>query len=715
MRLHRTVATAFILAVAIPFQLAAQQRSSAGAAGDTTIVGYAPENAARQARVERTVIAIPDSGIARRHARALTREAHVAGTPAQERTRDYVLQAMRDAGLEVEARPYEIYLPHATEARVWVLGGEGGDSVELSLAEPPIDADPDTRLPQYPTVNGYSGAGEATGELVYVNYGLIEDYAQLDSLGVSVRGKIAVARYGRSFRGIKAREAERHGALALIIYSDPIEDGFVRGDVYPEGPMRPPEAVQRGSVMNVIGDPSTPGWGSVPGARRLPVDSMNIPRIPVLAMSYANAARLLSGLRGTDIPGGWQGGLPFRYHIGPGPVRARVLVRDDRNETPYKTVWNTLGTIHGTDFPNEVIVIGAHRDAWGPGAQDNVSGTVSVLEAARAVGELVRQGVRPRRTLIFGTWDAEEWGIIGSTEYAEHEAEFLTQYGVAYLNQDGAAAGPSFGAGGSPSLRATVRSVASVVPDPGGSGSVYEAWRRRTGAAEGTEPAMGDPGGGSDFAGFYNHLGVPHADWGFGGPYGVYHSQYDTYNWMATVGDSAFTSHAAAARMGAAMLLRLANADVVPYDYVEFAATMRRNAAPLDRALRDRQMGDASELLQAIDGMHAAAGRFAAARDQLLAKGDPSDAVLVRVNAALRTVERRLTRPEGLRTRPWYRNLMYAADENNGYATIGFPSVAEALRTGNAALVSEELADLADRFRQATAAVEEATAAVVGG
>src|SRR5690606_35852040 len=386
--------------VLFPALLAAQDP----AAGATE--GYAPATAERQRTAEQAVIAIPDSAVARRHARALTREAHVAGTPAQERTRDYVLQAMRDAGLEAEARPYEIFLPHATQVRVWRLGA---DSLELSLEEPPIPDDPDTALPQYPTVNGYSGAGDVSAEVVYVNYGLIEDYARLDSLGVSVEGRIAVARYGRSYRGIKAREAERNGAVGLIIYSDPIEDGFARGEVYPEGPMRPPQAVQRGSVMNGIGDPTTPGWASVEGARRLPYDSLPVPRIPVVPLSYENAALLLEGLRGTDIPPQWQGGLPFRYHVGPGPVRARVSVTDDRAERPYKTIWNTLGTIRGTDFPDEVIVSGAHRDAWGPGGADDVSGTVSVMEAARAVGELVRQGIRPRRTLVFATWDAEEW------------------------------------------------------------------------------------------------------------------------------------------------------------------------------------------------------------------------------------------------------------------------------------------------------------------
>ncbi len=691
----RLTAAALLLA---PTLLVAQQ---------APMPGYAPATAEAQRRLEASVIALPDAARSRTHAEALSREAHVAGTPAQERTRDYVLGVMREAGLEVEGRPYEIYLPHATAARVWRVAP---DTLPLSLEEPVIAADPSSALPQYPPVNGYSGAGDVTAEVVYVNYGLIEDYAQLDSIGVSVAGKIAIARYGRSFRGIKSREAEKRGAVGLIIYSDPIEDGFARGEVYPDGPMRPPQAVQRGSVMNGIGDPTTPGWGSVAGARRLSLDSLPIPRIPVVPLSYENAAKLLEGIRGATIPQSWQGGLGFRYHIGPGPVRARVVVEDDRATRGYKTIWNTLGTIRGSEYPDEVLVIGAHRDAWGPGAADDVSGTVSVIEAAHAIAALAREGQRPKRTIVFATWDAEEWGIIGSTEYAEQEAERLTRYGVAYLNQDVSAAGPSFGGGGSPSLRSTLRLVADLVPSPDDTGSVYDAWRARSGTAAGAEPVMGDPGGGSDFAGFYNHLGVPHADWGFSGPYGVYHSHYDSFQWMERFGDPDFTRHAASAQVGAALLLRLANADIVPYDYVEFARTMRRNAEPLDRALRERTLGSADALLAAIDRMEQAAATFATARDARLAAGVPPAAVRTRVNASLRQVERSLTRDAGLATRPWYRNLIYASDENNGYATMAFPSLGEALRTGNADVVRRELADLATRFDAATGALAEATA-----
>ncbi len=687
-----------LVAVLLPAALASQQ----------PIPGYAPQTAARQRPAEAAAVAAPSPEIARRHSRALTAEPHVAGTPAQRRTADYVIQQMREMGLETEVRTYRVWLPHATAVRVWRVAP---DTIELDLPEPVIPGDPATTQWQYPTVNGYSAAGDVSGEVVYVNYGLIEDYARLDSLGVSVRGKVAVARYGRSFRGIKAREAERNGAVALIIYSDPRDDGYMAGEVYPEGPMRPDGAVQRGSVMNGAGDPATPGWASLHGARHVAPEQMDIPRIPVVAMAYGDAAELLRGVRGTAIPADWQGGLPFRYHVGPGPVVARVRVETDEATNGWKEIHNTFGILRGTEFPDEIVMVGAHRDAWGPGAADNVSGTVSVLESARAV---LASGIRPRRTLMFATWDAEEWGLIGSTEYVEDDSLRLMRGGVAYLNQDASALGPQFGGGGSPSLRATLRDVARGVPDPSGNGSVYEAWRRSAGVlADSLEPAMGDPGGGSDFAGFYNHLGIPHADWGFSGAYGVYHSQYDDFEWMSRHGDPQFTSHAAAARVGAGMLLRLANADVVPYDYVEFARTMRGYLPQMEAAARRAGWElSMAPLGEAVGRMQQAAADFGAARDARLGQGAPPADVLARTNAALRGVERALTRPEGLRTRPWYRALIYAADENNGYSNMVFPSVGEAIRASDRALAERELADLVTRFDAATAALAAARAAI---
>lgn len=696
------VAYAALVAL-LPISLAAQ---------DARVPGFSRQTTEAQRAAERRAITVPDTASAQAMARALADRPHIAGTPAQARTRDLVIAAMREAGLATEVGEYEVWLPHTVDYGVWRIAPE---PKRLELREGRVPEDPTTMTTdEYPTVNGYSGTGDVTGEVVYVNYGLVEDYAQLDSMGVSVRGKVAIARYGRSFRGIKAREAERHGAVALLMYSDPQDDGYVRGDVYPEGAYRNERGVQRGSVMNGAGDPTTPGYASKPGVPRLSIDSLPVPRIPVLPLSYGNAIELLRDVRGTDIPASWQGGLPFRYHVGPGPVVARVRVFSDSATAAYKDIWNTYGIIRGTDFPDEIVVIGAHRDAWSPGAVDNVSGTVSVVEASRAVMAQVRAGWRPRRTMIFATWDAEEWGLVGSTEYVEDDSLRLMRGAVAYLNQDVSASGPNFGGGGSPSLRGLLRDVAKGVPDPSGAGSVYDVWRARTRPADGEEPAMGDPGGGSDFAGFYNHLGIPHSDWGFGGGNGIYHSNYDSYTFMERFGDPGYRYHATAARIGAVMMMRLANADVLPYDYAEFARTMRRYLAPIDRALQQRSWrGSSAPLAAAIDRMERAATTFNAARDSALAAGIPR-ARQVTTNAALREVERAMTRAEGLRSRPWYRNLIYVADVDNGYGTMVFPSVNEAIRYGTEALYAAEMQDLVGRFDAATAAIDRATRSVRG-
>ncbi|MDB4889175.1 MAG: peptidase [Gemmatimonadetes bacterium] len=698
----RVLRSAFVISCIAAVPAVAQQGASTP--------GYSPTNAMAERAVEAQAISRPDAARARAHSRILSAETHVAGTPAQARTRDYVIAQMKAMGLETEVRQYDVFIPHPTSVQVWRVSPR---PKALQLAEPRVPGDPSSALWQYPTVNGHSGAGDVTGDVIYVNYGLIEDYALLDSLGISVKGKITIARYGRSFRGIKAREAEKHGATALLIYSDPQQDGYVTGDVYPKGPMRNKDGVQRGSVFNGAGDPATPGYPSIAGAPRLTQDRMTIPHIPVVPISYGNASELLDGLGGRDVPQSWQGGLPFRYHVGPGPLKARVRVVDDRATKGTKPIYDTFGVVRGSEFPDEIVMVGGHRDGWGPGTSDNVSGTVSVLEAARAVSDAVKAGHKPKRTIVFATWDAEEWGLMGSSEYVEDDSLRLMKGGVAYLNQDVAASGARFGGGGSPSLRATLRDIARSVPDPSGKGSVYAEWRRYSAVADTAEPAMGDPGGGSDFAGFYNHLGMPIAEWGFGGAGGVYHSQYDDFTWMTKFGDSTFAYHATAARIGAAMLLRLANADILPYDYVEFARTMQRYLPAVDRALGAKKWGGSTTALRsAIGRMEQEASAFASARDAMLAAGVPSRDRRLAVNTALLQVERALVRPQGLRTRPWYRNLIYVADEDNGYANMVFPSVNEAIRANDEPLTTAELTDLAQRFDLATRALAAARAAI---
>jgi N-acetylated-alpha-linked acidic dipeptidase len=673
-----------------------------------TTPGYSLQSSTTERAAEADAITRPSPASAAVHSRFLSFQPHMAGTAAQARTRDYVVSQMKSWGLETEIRSYSVWMPHPTSTRIWRIAP---DPIELKLNEGPIPEDTtSSAFNQVTPFNGYGAAGDVRGDVVYVNYGLVEDYAELDSMGVSVKGKIAIARYGRSYRGIKAREAEKHGAVGLLIYSDPADDGYLRGDVYPAGPMRPAHGIQRGSVMNPNGDPSTPGYPSIAGAKRLPLTEMDVPRIPVLPISYGNAAELLHGLSGHSIPQPWQGGLPFRYHVGPGPVQARMAVATDAATNPYKEIWDTFGIIRGSDYPDEIVMIGGHRDAWGPGAADNVSGTVSVMEAARAIADQVKAGRRPKRTIVFATWDAEEWGLIGSTEFVEDDSPRLSRQVVAYLNQDDVAQGPNFTAGGSPSLRALLRDVARQVPDPSHQGSVYDVWRKRANlAADSLEPQMADPGGGSDFAGFYNHLGIPIADWGFGGPQGVYHSAYDSYHWMSKFGDPGFEVHAATARIGTAMLLRLANADILPYDYVEFARTMKRFGMQVGTSIADKHWkASTSELISTISRMEAAAVAFNAARDRALI-AQPAPGNLRQVNATLLQVERQLTRPQGLVTRAWFRNLIFASDENNGYSTMVLPSVNEAIRVGDEAVAVREMYDLVQRFDAATRSLQAAT------
>lgn len=676
------------------------------AAMQKPLTGYSPASSVDQRRIEEMAIGGPQQGRAREHSRQLSKEPHVAGTPAQLRTRDYVMAQMKDMGIETETRGYDVWLPHATGVRVWRMGR---DTTELNLVEPAIPGDPVTAMPAYLTVNGSSAAGVGEGEVVFVNFGLIEDYATLDSLNVSVKGKVVIARYGRSFRGIKAREAEKRGAVALLIYTDPLDDGFARGDVYPDGPMRPLEGVQRGSVFNGTGDPLTPGYASKPGAPRLPLGQTSLPTIPVVPISALNAQKLMQQMRGTEIPANWQGGMSMRYHVGPGPTRVKVEVQTDAATAGTKTVWDTFGIIRGSEFPNEFVYIGGHRDGWGPGAADNVSGVVSVLEAAKSVSDLVKRGWRPKRSIVFATWDAEEWGLVGSTEYVEDDSLKLMQGAVAYFNQDVAAQGSSFGGGGTPSMRSVLRDVLKTIPDPLGRGMLYDAWKTTSGIRDTASPAMGDPGGGSDFAGFYNHLGIPIAEWGFGGPAGTYHSTYDTFAWMEKFGDTDFKFHAAAARIGATMVVRMADADILPYDYVEFANTMRRYLPALRRnfALKGWDSSAVTPLAAAIDGLQRSAAQFAVTRDSMLANTLAKE-TREATNRALLRVERAFTRPSGLKGRPWYRSLIYVADIDNGYSNMNFPGVNEAIRAGEGDVAKAEITDLVQRFAAASAALADA-------
>jgi len=691
--------------------LAALTCSAAALAAQQPVpLGFRVADTAAQRAFEAQLLALPDTASPRALTQDLSARPHMAGTAAQAATRDYVIERLRAWGLATWAKAYDVYIPVADTVEAWLVPQPGGPAQRLVLAEPAVPDNPVTAGPQIPPFNGYTGDGDVTAEVVYANYGLIEDYKTLDSLGVSVRGKIVIARYGRSFRGIKAREAERHGAVGLIMYSDPQDDGYFRGDVYPRGPMRPSGGIQRGSILNMDGDPTTPGYASVAGAPRRPEDSLPVPHIPVIPMSYGNAQRFLAALGGAGVPGAWQGALPFHYHVGPGRPQARLKVRRQHGARALHTIWDTFGMIRGAEFPDEWVVVGGHRDAWSPGAADNISGTVTVMEAARAFADLARRGVRPARTIVFATWDAEEWGLIGSTEWVEEMADSLRARVVAYVNEDDMTEGPTFGGGGSPSLKRLIREATRVVPDPVGPGTVYDVWLKRV-KGDSTALALGNFGGGSDFAGFYHHLGIPAAGIGFSGPSGVYHSMYDSFDWMNRYGDRGWREHQAAARLVGVLLARLANARVVPLDYVGWGNEMTRLVGQLDSAIATRGWTVQTQgLKDALSRFTATAATFAGARDSAL--GASADRPWARVNAALMQVERRFTRPEGLVSDGWFKSLQFASDLDNGYATLAFPTVSEAVRYADAPTAERELTDLVTRLEASRLALEEATAAL---
>ncbi len=674
-------------------------------AAQAGLPGFSPPAAAREHAVEAILVGVPDAAAARNDARTLAGQPHVAGTPAQQQTARYVLTQMALAGLDTSRINFAVYLPYPDSI---VVERVTPIPLRLALEEPPIPGDPTTALRPWPAMNGSSGAGDVTAPVIYVNYGLPEDYALLDSLQIGVRGKIVIARYGHSFRGIKAREAERHGAAALLLYSDPQGDGYFVGDVYPDGPMRNPDEVQRGSVYNGDGDPSTPGWPSVPGARRLPPDSMGLPKIPVVPLGYRNATRFLEALRGASVPQPWQGALPFRYHLGAGEVVARVAVWPQTGTRAYKTITNTFGILRGAEWPAEMVIIGGHRDAWGPGAKDDVSGVVSVLAAARAWGAAARQGLRPRRTLVFATWDAEEWGLVGSVEYVELMEETLRAQAVAYVNNDTGVEGRVFGAAGSASLQGLIYDVTRGVTQPGETVSVYAAWRRQEQTADSAQPNVGNLGGGSDYSGFYNQLGIPAVDIGFGGDVGDYHSAYDTWTSMERFADPGYLSHLSLARLSAVIMARLANADVHPYDYAQFGRHLGWLVDTLERHAQARgwtlPVGD---LRAAADSLTAAGLAVNAARDAVLA-GKTRRAALTQANQLLRGVEREIGRPEGLEGRPWMHNLLMASDRDNGYAEMPLPSINEAIRDGDRDRAEREVRDLARRVLAAARRLGEA-------
>ena len=667
-----------------------------------------------QVPAEKVFLDTPTPDRARQWLAQLTEEPHVAGTPQEKKVAEYVLERFKEFGLAAEMTRYDVFLNHPRTVSLKLVAPV---ELELNLREDPYDVDKDsTPDGMFPAFHGYGASGTARGQVVYVNYGSPADFDRLRGMGISVAGKIALVRYGGAFRGLKVKESQDRGALGVLIYSDPADDGYMRGDVYPDGPMRPPSAIQRGSVLflsHLPGDPSTPTGASTAGAKRITREQMtNVPKIPSLPISYAEAEKILRRLGGPRVPDEWQGGLPFPYHVGPGAAAAEMTVTMDEG---LKPIYNVVARIKGTSEPEKLIVLGNHRDAWTHGAVDPNSGTAAMLEAARGLAAAMKSGWAPKRTIVIASWDAEEYGLVGSTEWAEEHAADLTKNAIAYLNCDVAVTGPNLSLGGVPSLRDLARQAARDVADPRRGGSVGAAWEsaQRREWAQGTpvdlngkdpafEPRLSSLGSGSDYTVFLDHLGIPTVDMGFGGPYGVYHSVYDNFRWMDEYGDPGFHYHAAAARLWGLMAMRLASADVVPLRFASYAATlrddldaMRRDAIRRARTPVDPGSGqkapitpDFSEIVTALSELGAAGDAADRAADAAAKSGDP--AAIKRVNDALIQVERAFLDPKGLPNRGWFRHLLIAPGLTTGYAPWPFPALQQAIEERDAGLFAGE-------------------------
>ncbi len=673
----------FVIALATYSVLAVGLAAQEGSAGSGSILGFPDSQVSTQKALEASARQNASAANVGKYMRVMAAEPHHAGTEASRKVAEYILQSLRGWGLQAEYEIYEVMLPFPGTRRLELLKPS---SYKAALKEPAIDQDPTSgQADQLPTFNAYAGSGDVTAPLVYVNYGTPEDYAELERLGVSVKGKIVIARYGRSWRGIKPKLAQERGAVGCIIYSDPADDGFGKGAVYPEGPHRPPQGVQRGSVMDMPiypGDPTTPFIPSLPGAKRLAVsESPTILKIPVLPVSYSDAQPLLEAIGGRAAPPDWRGGLSIPYHLGDGSATARLEVR---NQFEVRKIYNVVATIPGKDFPDEWVVYGNHHDAWVNGANDPISGTSVVLETGRVLGALRKSGWQPSRTIKLAFWDGEEFGIIGSTEWVEHHALELQQKLVAYFNSDSNGRG-QLRVGGSHHLAPFVREVLKDVEDPVSKHSVLEARLRLQRGMDGEDrPFPVDAAGsGSDYAPFLHHITMPALNFGFGGACpgaGVYHSIYDSIAWYEKHCDPGHLYGKALSDVMLTAILRLANAPVLPYDFTELAETIegyRREVVTVARE-REHPLDTASveSSLRQLQGEAEAWKRWAERNRETLAR---DKAAAREVNQALLTAELKLALARGLPGRPWYRHQVYAPGLFTGYGVKTLPGLRESL------------------------------------
>ena len=649
---------------------------------------------------------IPEAARLRDYMRHLSAEPHPVGSPAGKAAAEWMRDQFRRWGLEATIEEFDVFFPTPRERIVEMVAPQ---RFRARLQEPPLAEDPDSSdRDQLPTYHAYSADGDVTAPLVYVNYGVPADYEELARRGIDVRGKIVLARYGGSWRGIKPKVAAEHGAVGCLIYSDPREDGYYQGPVYPEGPYRNEHGVQRGSVMDMPihpGDPLTPGWGSVAGSRRLPrEEAQTLMKIPVLPLSYGDALPLLRALEGPVAPESWRGALPVTYRIGPGKTTVRLKVLSD-----WRTVraYNVIARIRGEVYPDEWILRGNHHDAWVNGADDPVSGMATVLEEARAMGVLLQRGWRPKRTIVYCAWDAEEPGLLGSTEWVEQHAAELKEKAVAYINTDSTGKG-WFSAGGSHSLERLVNDVARTVRMPGSELTLWQAMQnrrlagsrsegeRRMVLAQGDIP-IGALGSGSDYTAFLDHLGIASLNIGMGGESGggIYHSIYDTFAWYTRFSDTTFEYGQTLTQAAGTLTLRLADATILPFDFTRSARTIAGYLDEIEQL--PRQGVELGGLRKSVEALQESAREYELAWHRAFSSGtlprEQSEKAR-ELNRLLYQSERRLLSGRGLPRRPWFRHLIYAPGLYTGYGVKTLPGVREAIEQRNWEEATREVAQL---------------------
>lgn len=635
--------------------------------------GFIGGNAATQSKVEETFLKQQESERYKNHLKNLTKEPHIAGSKANERVRDYMADVMRKAGLQVEIFPYDIYLP----VMPGTASAELVTPIRLPLnnkeyihKEDPFSSDPNLPV----GFNAYSGTGDVTGEVVYANYGRKEDFEKLKALGVSVKGKIVIARYGGNFRGYKAKYAEENGAAGLIIFTDPGDSGYAKGIVYPEGPYYDESSIQRGSLLTLdwTGDPLTPFEPALPLdgkkkiVRKKPEEVTGMHKIPVLPLPYGAAKEIIGRMTGKVVPTGWQGGLPYTYRLeGGSELTVRVNVTQKRE---IQRVYNVVGTLTGSENPDQWIIAGAHYDAWAFGATDPNSGTAMLLALSESLGKLSQAGYKPKRTIKIAHWDGEEQGVIGSTEWVEHFRDELDAKAVAYFNADGAVTGRNFGAASSPSLKALAISTTKSIQFPDSSKSVFDVWlgKRTT-----PEPPLGNLGGGSDHIAFYTHVGIPSWNGGTGG-HSIYHSNFDSFAYYERFCDPTFKMGPLVEQVFGMMALRLANADVIPYDISRYGTDLHTHFESLQKLT---SAYDKSATPFSFDALIKAS-------DELKKLGAECEAALKianeknrkAINTELLSLERQWIDKQGMPYGNWYRSLYASPDPFSGYASWMLPA-----------------------------------------